>query len=118
MKTKKNAQKKRKTMKKGQRVKSTRPALLRLWKLLASGDMIVLVKKNGTITRVRKNIKERWAQAADEPNVIAILTASMSWDGWERLEVSAKGKTSAHVLKEYKKYFTQVDILSNKDWAI
>ena len=112
--------KKRKRAKKNKTRKAykTHRGLKSFWQKLANGKMIVLVLKNGRTKKVTKNIKKIWKACEDDKNVKAVLTSSMSWDAFERLEKRAKGASATEVLKKYPKYFKKIKVMTSKDRSL
>ena len=96
----------------------THSGLKNFWKNLASGKMIILVHKDGSVKKVMKHIKKRWKESEDDDNVVHVLTSSMSWDAFERLERRAKGASPKQILADYKKYFGKTHIMTKKDRSL
>lgn len=89
--------------------------LQKFWQKLASGELIVLIFKNGKsqfkyITK--KTSKARWNEwrsveeaATQNPDVVAILVSNSSWEAYDYLYAKAKNKSVKDVIKNWKKYF-------------
>ena len=82
--------------------------LEKMWKSLSNGKSVIFVYKDKsykikkTKTPHNKNVIDN---GINNKNVIAILTASNSYDGYRELLSKAKNKSVNDVIKNYKKYF-------------
>ena len=82
--------------------------LKRLWMSLADGKSLIFVYKDKSY-KIKKTKTPHSKSVIDnginDKDVVAILTACNSYDGWRELIQKAKGKTVKHVIRHYKKYF-------------
>ena len=82
--------------------------LQKLWKLLSDGKAVIFVFKDKKyiIKKTKTPHEEKIINLAlNDKNVVAILTASNSYDGFRELLSLAKNKSVNEVIKNYKKYF-------------
>lgn len=86
-------------------------ALETFWQKLASGKYVVLIYKNGKNkmiempnSRTQKSTK-MYDDFDNNPDIVAVLSSSMSYDAYESLHKKVKDKSVSHVISNYKKYF-------------
>lgn len=86
--------------------------LEKFWSDLANGKYLIVIMKNKSHTRIsikgisNKKYATLFNELDDNPEVIAVLTSSMSTDVYtEHLYPKAKDKTPEEVIRHYKKYF-------------
>lgn len=95
---------------------SVRNGLEKLWGTLAEGGAVILVYKDGTRKMIESSLRTPLGRrnatfkviddAQEDSQVRAILSAARSYDGFERLERKAKGKSVEEVLDNWQKYWT------------
>ena len=76
--------------------------------LLSDGKAVIFVLKikNILVKKTKTPHEEKIINLAlNDKNVVAILTASNSYDGFRELLSLAKNKSVNEVIKNYKKYF-------------
>ena len=90
-----------------------------LWERLSKGEMIILIMRDGTIKPVRRyNAMRVWNKVDENDKVEAVLTSSVSETAFKRFYERAKGNTVEEVLRNYKKFFNQRRVVSDKDWVM
>jgi hypothetical protein len=99
--------------------------LEKFWQELASGKKVVLItKKDGSHSGSRSRIvtmptspaadKKQYIEFDEDPNIIAILSSNLSQDAYEvYLYPKAKDKSVEYVIKNYKKFFKPMGVITN-----
>ena len=107
----------RATRKRGVARPGANQSLETLWQQLASGKVLIFVRRDGSfVKKLRKfktasaRIKEYKAnmlKAQSDPNVVAVLTSAQSYDSWDNLYRIAKNASPNAVIRNYRKFFTE-----------
>jgi len=98
------------TMKTTKNTKNNK-SLFTFFKDLSSGKKVVVIYKDGTHKHVQlpnpttTNYKNLFNEFDADPNVVAVLSTSLSMDDYESLRARAKDASVENIIKNYKKYF-------------
>jgi hypothetical protein len=87
-----------------QQTRKSRPLKL-LWQNLADGKYLIVIPKKGKYYKVMKPTKQTYDELPNNPDVKAILTASLSPDSLDKLLEHANKYTVDDIIKKYKKFF-------------
>ena len=99
-----------KTMKNMKYTKNNK-SLFTFFKDLSSGKKVVVIYKDGTHKHVQlpnpttNNYNNLFNEFDADPNVVAVLSTSLSMDDYESLRARAKDASVENIIKNYKKYF-------------